>query len=144
MGGSNMNDRTSLVSQLAQHIDHDEPPGMAAHALARTILDSFDGIGSVEAVSARVQMLRVFGVSVSAVNEEAETSEACPESTRSLEINDRVYRRRSDLFGRIVTKKIEGDVDFSLVKFEPPYDQNAEPTWFPDSELVRDYEVTGG
>jgi hypothetical protein len=39
-----------LLASLACHIDHDEPPGLAARELATTVLELLDGADGVEAV----------------------------------------------------------------------------------------------
>lgn len=46
-----MNDKPepTLLQQLAQHIDPDEPPALGAHILARRFLQLTDGIGGKEA-----------------------------------------------------------------------------------------------
>jgi hypothetical protein len=43
-------ERDELIRWLAVHIDADEPPGLAATKLARTVLDVFENRGGPEAV----------------------------------------------------------------------------------------------
>ncbi len=52
-------------------------------------------------------------------------------------LNQRVFHRRADLFGHV--KEIESGSAY--VKYEWPYDRNAEPVRVPMSELQDAYEV---
>lgn len=57
----------------------------------------------------------------------------------SLKQGDRVYHRRSDLFGRI--EALHHTI--AAVKYEWPYDPEAEASDVPLAELIPDYEVQG-
>lgn len=50
-----------------------------------------------------------------------------------LEVGDRVYHRRADLFGTVVDyRKIT-----VLIRYDWPYDPKAEPVWVPMAELEK-------
>lgn len=67
----------------------------------------------------------------------AGVGEAVEASASMINVGDRVYHRRSDLFGSVESI----DDGRARVKYEWPFDQSAEPRDVPLDELVQGYTV---